>query len=197
MRNPIRYLYDWVLGWAETRFGERALFWLAFAESSFFPIPPDVLQIALSVARPVRSFWYAAISSVGSVLGGCAGYLIGLGLFHIIALPVIKFYNQMDNFVYLSAIYNANTFGLVALAGFTPIPYKLFTIAAGVCQVDFTIFLLASALSRSARFFIVAVILYFVGPRAKNFINRYFNLLTIIFGILVILGVIAIEWLWK
>lgn len=195
MKNPIRSLYEWVLKWAETRFGERVLFWLAFAESSFFPIPPDVLLIALSVSRPPRAFRYAAVSSVGSVLGGCAGYFIGLGLFHIIALPIIKFYNYTDVFISVRTIFDTNAFWLVCLAGFTPIPYKIFTIAAGVCQINFTIFVLASLLSRSARFFIVASIFYFLGPKAKNFIDRYFNLLTLIFGILLVLGIIAIKWL--
>lgn len=195
MKNPIRWLYDWVLSWAETPFGGWALFVLAFAESSFFPVPPDVLLIALAISIPAKSFKYAAIASFGSVSGGCFGYLIGLGCYEAIGRYIIGFYGIEESSQKVGKLYAENTFLAVAIAGFTPIPYKVFTIAAGLFRVNFPIFVLASLISRSARFFLVATLIYLVGPKAKTFIDRYFNLLTILFMLLLVLGFLILEWL--
>ncbi|MBI4833466.1 MAG: DedA family protein [Planctomycetes bacterium] len=195
MKNPIKRLYDWVLSWAQTPYGVWALFLLAVAESSFFPVPPDVLLVALVIAIPLKAFRYALICSIGSVAGGCLGYLIGWQLYEIIGRPIIDLYQLNDSFQKVGKLYDENAFWAVMVAGFTPIPYKVFTIAAGVFRVDFTVFVVASAISRSARFFLVAAILYFIGPKAKIFIDKYFNLLTIAFVILAILGFIMIKYL--
>jgi len=179
----LRKLYDWVLSWAHKKYSSAALFLLAFAESSFFPIPPDVLQIALSVEKPNRSYFYALISSIGSVLGGIFGYFIGLKLWYLMKnffFSYIPGFSQ-HAFDIIQIKYELYNFWIVFTAGFSPIPYKIITISAGVFEIGFLVFLVASTLSRSARFFIVATLFYFFGPKIKDFIDKYFNLLTILF----------------
>lgn len=194
-RHPIRWLYQWVLSWAKSPFGAWALFALAFAEASFFPIPPDVLLIGLGISIPTKSFRYALICSIGSLLGGCLGYFIGIQLYEIIGKPIIDFYQIQASSQRVQSLYAENVFLAVSIAGFTPIPYKVFTIAAGVCQVNFPLFILASALSRSARFFLVSFLIFLWGARVKTFIDKYFNLLTILFVLLLILGFVVLKWL--
>ncbi|MGR3292974.1 MAG: YqaA family protein [Candidatus Scalindua sp.] len=193
--NHIRRLYDWTIQWAEKPHSTWALFILAFCESSFFPIPPDVLLIALAVAIPAKAFKYALVCSVGSVLGGCFGYFIGFQFFEYVGRPIISFYNITDIFDAVKTQYQNNAFWAIAVAGFTPIPYKVFTISAGVCKVNILTLILASALSRSARFFMVAGLFYLFGPQIKTFIEKYFNILSIIFVILLISGFVAIKYL--
>ena len=193
--NHIRRLYDWTIHWANTPHSTWALFALAFCESSFFPIPPDVLLIALAVAIPAKSFKYAWICTAGSVLGGCFGYFIGYQLFEYVGSPIISFYNITDAFNAVSTQYQNNAFTAIAVAGFTPIPYKVFTISAGVCKVNIFILILASAIGRSARFFLVAWLLYKFGPKIKVYIEKYFNIFTIVFVILLISGFIVIKYL--
>lgn len=192
MTNPLKRLYSWVLSWAESPWGAWALFFIAIAESSFFPIPPDILLIALGISIPKKSFKYALICSIGSVLGGIIGYLIGYCFYETLGLYLINLYNAQEYFNRITIMYQNNAFIAVAIAGFTPIPYKIFTIAGGLCRIDLLTFITASILSRSARFFIVATIVRFGGESAKKFIDRYFNLLTIIFVILLISGFLLI-----
>ncbi len=149
-RGPLRRLYDWVLSWADSRFGTAGLAAISFAESSFFPIPPDVLQIALSVARPTRSFLYAAVSTVASVAGGILGWAIGQGLWQL-AEPWFFGYVpgfSREKFEYVESLYRGNAFLAIFAAAFTPIPYKMFTIAAGVCGVPLGTLVAASTLGR-------------------------------------------------
>lgn len=192
----LRRLYDWVLHWAETPYGSWALFLLAFAESSFFPIPPDVLLIALAISIPSRSLKYALICSIGSVLGGIGGYVIGYKFMDLIGFHILNFYGLTDKYDTLGALYNRYNAWAVGIAGFTPIPYKVFTLAAGAFKINFSIFLLASAVSRSARFFLVGLLIYLFGAAIRGFINRYFNTLAVIFTILLIGGIILIKWLF-
>ena len=193
--NHIRRLYDWTIHWANTPHSTWALFVLAFCESSFFPIPPDVLLIALAVALPAKSFRYAWICSAGSVLGGCFGYLIGYEFYEYVGRPIISFYNITDVFDAVSMQFQNNAFTAIAVAGFTPIPYKVFTIAAGVCEVNIFILILASAISRSARFFMVAGLFYVFGPKIKVFIEKFLNIFTVVFVILLISGFVVIKYL--
>ncbi len=185
--------YDKVLSWADSPYSEWALFLNAFAESSFFPIPPDVLMMAMEVGKPKKSFRFATISSIGSILGGIAGYGIGYFLFDTIGRPIIKFYHLTDKFQHLGELYNTYSAWIVSIAGFTPIPYKLITITSGFWKINFLIFLIASALSRSARFFIISTLFYFFGAKIKDFIDKYFNLLSILFFILLIAGFAIIK----
>lgn len=197
MFRPLRRLYDWVLGWAHHPGGTWALFIVAFAESSFFPIPPDVLQIALGLEKPKRSFWYALVSSAGSVLGGIAGYFIGYFLYESVGKNIIDFYHLQQTFEKVGSYYQAQAFLYIFIAAFTPIPYKVFTIAGGVYHnfVPLPVLVLASAIGRPARFFLVGTLIYFFGPKIKIFIDKYFNWLTMLFGLLVILGFVAAKYL--
>jgi membrane protein YqaA with SNARE-associated domain len=192
----LRRMYDWVLHWAATPYGTWALFLLAFAESSFFPIPPDVLLIALCVARPDRSLKYALICAVGSILGGCLGYLIGWQFMASVGSRIVDFYGLTDKVAYIETLYNTYDAWAVGIAGFTPIPYKVFTIAAGMFKIDFTVFVLASAASRSARFFLVGGLIYLFGPRIQRFIDRYFDLLAVTFTVLLVGSFILIKYLF-
>lgn len=193
--NPIRRLYNWTLHWAEKPHGTWALFILAFCESSFFPIPPDVLLMALAVAVPKKAFKYALVCSAGSVLGGCFGYLIGYEFYEYAGKPIVNLYNINDKFETVSGLYQNNAFMAIVVAGFTPIPYKVFTIAAGVCKINIFTLILASIVGRSARFFLVAGLFYAFGPTIKVFIEKYFNILTIIFTIILIGGFVALKYL--
>ncbi len=189
----LRKLYDWVLTWAYSPYAVPALFLLALAESSFFPIPPDVLLMALAISIPRKSFYYALVCSVGSVVGGVLGYLIGYEFMELIGYRIIELYGFADKWDYVGNLYNTYAGWAVAIAGFTPIPYKVFTIAAGAFKIDFTVFVVASVLSRSARFFLVGGLIYFFGPPIRSFIDKYFNLLAIVFMILLIGGFILIK----
>jgi membrane protein YqaA with SNARE-associated domain len=193
----IRKIYDWVMSWAGSPYATWALFWLALAESSFFPVPPDVLLMALSLSNPAKAFLYAGISTIGSVLGGLIGYFLGLGLMEVVGMPIIEFYGVAGKFEVVREFYGQNAFLTVAAAGFTPIPYKVFTIAAGACEINIFIFALASIVSRGARFYIVSGLIYKFGEPVKIFIDKYFNLLTILFVILLAGGFAIVKLIMK
>ena len=192
----LRRLYDWVLHWAETPYGTWALFLLAFCESSFFPIPPDVLLIALGVAIPKKSFKYALVCSAGSVLGGCLGYLIGWQFMAGIGEKIIAFYGLTQKIEYIKDLYINYDAWAIGIAGFTPIPYKVFTISAGAFNINFPVFIIASTISRSARFFLVGSLIYIFGPRIQTFIDKYFNILAVAFMVLLVAGFVIIKYLF-
>ena len=196
-RGWVRRLYDWVLHWADTPYGPWALAILAFAESSFFPIPPDPLLMALCLGAIGRSFRFAAITLVGSVLGGILGYFLGAGAWHILGDFFFAYVPGVtpEAFDGVQDLYIRYDFWAVFLAGLTPIPYKVFTLSAGVFAINFPVFVLASVLSRGLRFFVVAGLIYKFGPPISRFIDRYFNLLTWVFGVLIILGFLVVEFL--
>lgn len=184
----LRRLYNWVLHWAETPYGTWALFLIAVCESSFFPIPPDILLIALAVGLPRKSLKYALICSAGSVLGGCIGYLIGWQFMVSIGQKIVEFYGLTPKIEYIESLYSRYDAWAIGIAGFTPIPYKVFTISAGAFKINFWVFLVASAVSRSARFFLVGGLIYIFGPAIQKFIDRYFNTLAILFAVLLVAG---------
>jgi membrane protein YqaA with SNARE-associated domain len=192
-----RRLYDWVLHWAETPYGPIALFFLALAESSFFPIPPDPLLIALCLGALKKSWRFALITSIASVLGGMIGYLIGYAAWEPVAPFFFKYVPGFTeaNFQKVMAHFQVSGFWYVFIAGFTFIPYKIFTIASGVFKLNFPLFLLASSLSRSLRFFAVAALFRKFGPDIKSFVDKYFNLLAVLFFILLIGGFMVIKYL--
>lgn len=197
--NPfriVRNLYDWVLHWADTPYGVPALFILAFAESSFFPVPPDLLLIALAISIPTRAFRYALVCSIGSVLGGMLGYFIGFEFYDLIGKPIIEFYHGQAKFAEIKALYDQYGTWAVFIAGLTPIPYKVFTIASGVFHFKFLNFMLASIISRSLRFFLVSTMIWYFGPTIKGFIDKYFNLLVIIFTIGLIGGFVVLKYVF-
>ena len=200
--NYLRRLYDWVLHWAETKYGVAALFLLALAESSFFPIPPDVLLIPLALGARSKALRFALVCSVASIAGGMVGYGIGYfswwngaGAYSAVA---IFFFNHIPGFseqVFLNIQekYEIYNFLIVFTAGFTPIPFKIITISAGAFSVNFPMFLLASTISRSVRFFLVALLIRQFGEPITAFIEKYFNILSIIFTILLIGGFLLLK----
>lgn len=190
----LKKLYNWVLHWANTPYGTPALFLLAFAESSFFPIPPDVLLMALSLSINKKAFRYATICTIGSVLGGIFGFFLGYQFWEF-GSKILFNYIDPQRFETVRYYFQQYEAWAVGIAGFTPIPYKVFTISAGFFRVDFTIFLIASIISRGARFFLVSSLIYHFGPSIRDFIDRYFNLLTLIFMVLLIAGFIIIKYL--
>lgn len=193
-RGWVRRLYDWVLSWAESPYGSTALVVLAFVEASFFIVPPDVLLIALCVGKPRRSLHFAALCTAGSLLGGSFGYLIGHQLYELIGRPIIDFYDAGEAFQRVGELYRANLVLALGTAGFTPIPYKVFTIAAGAFAVPFLPFLVISAVSRAARFFLVAGLIRLFGPQIRDFIDRYFNLLSVVFVVLLVAGFVVLKY---
>lgn len=213
----IRRLYDWMLSWADSPYGLHALIVIAFVESSFFPIPPDVLLVALVLGATTRWYKFAAWCTVASVVGGLAGY--GIGVFgwetigqwivqHIAHMELTEVDGRLDIALpfyliasmgsslggeYLFQVYDHWNAWIVFVFGLTPLPYKLVTITAGVARVDLPVFLVASVLSRALRFFLVAWILHKWGNPAKRFIDRYFNLLTIAFIVLLVGGFLILK----
>lgn len=189
----IRRLYNWVLGWADRPGGTVALVLLAIAESSFFPVPPDVLLLALSLGKPKKSFRFALWCTLGSVLGGVIGYAIGWGLWSAVDDWVFEYVFSEEKFGEVMEIYNEYGAVFVFGAAFTPIPYKVFTIAAGVAQLNLPIFIAASVVGRGARFFLVAGFVRIFGDKAKEIIDKYFNLVTIGGTVLLIGGLALIK----
>ncbi len=190
----LRRLYDWTVGWAQRPGSSIALFVLAFAESSFFPIPPDVLLIALCVGQPKRSLRFALICSVGSVLGGCFGYLIGWGVWEAVKGLFIPYVFSQATFDKVVDLYTTNAFWTVFTAAFTPIPYKVITIAAGVCRISFATLVVGSVIGRSLRFFLVAALLRLFGAPMKRFIEKHFDWLSALFTALLIGGFILVKY---
>ncbi len=187
-----RRLYDWVIHFAGTRHGPTALFLLSLAESSFFPIPPDVLLAPLTLGAPKKWFKFALACSIASVIGGILGYGIGMFLWGMIgpwAFEHLGFLHiTPENFAKFDGWYDRFDFVIVFTCGFTPLPYKVCTISAGVARISFVGFLVASAVSRSARFFLVAGLFRWKGEKIRPFIEKYFNLLTLLFVLLLIGG---------
>ncbi len=194
--NPLRSIYNWVISWAETSHASVALFFVALAESSFFPIPPDVLLMPMSIARPKKSFSFAAVCSVGSVIGGVLGYFIGWQLMASVGYKIISLYGLTQKYLQVQHLYQTYDVLAIGLAGFTPLPYKLFTITAGAFKLSFFPFLITSIVARSARFFLVAGFFYVFGERVQTFINRYFNWLATAFAALFVCGYFCIKWLF-
>ncbi|MEP0860339.1 MAG: DedA family protein [Ignavibacterium sp.] len=199
----LRKLYDWVLHWAETPYGPIALFILAFAESSFFPIPPDALLIALVLGATTKAFRFALNCTIASVLGALLGYTIGHFLWwtpsNEFTSIAMFFFNNIPGFTEklffdVQKMYDQYDFWIVFTAGFTPIPYKVITISSGAFNINLPMFVFASVISRGARFFLVAFLIWKFGPQIRSFIDKYFNWLAIAFTVLLIGGFVAIKY---
>jgi len=191
----LRRLYDWVLHWAETPYAVPALFILAFAESSFFPVPPDVLLVALAISIPARAFRYALVCTLGSVLGGILGYVIGFYGYEAVGKPIVAFYHGEALMEGIKVKYDQYGFWGVLVAAVTPIPYKVFTISSGFFRFDMSSFLAASVIGRSFRFFLVGGLIWRFGPSIRDFIDRYFNMLGYAFIILLAGGFVIVRYL--
>lgn len=190
LAQMMRRLYDWVLSWAETPHGARALALLAVAESSFFPIPPDPLLLALCLGAPGSSLSLAGLTTAASVAGGAIGYAIGAGAWHVFGQFFFAYVPGVspESFASVQDLYGRYDFWVVFLAGLTPLPYKVFTLSAGVFAIDFWIFMLASCVARGLRFFLLGGLVYKWGSALRDVIDRHFNALTWAFGILLVAG---------
>lgn len=182
-------LKAWTVSWAQTDNALVALFLLAFAESSFFPLPPDILLIAMSLNAPDQALFYALICTVGSSAGGVFGYFIGQKG----GRPLLDRFVSAGKIRMVHDYFEKYEAWAIGIAGFTPIPYKIFTLSAGVFSIDFLKFVLVSFISRGARFFLVAGMIVLFGEYITGFIEKYFNLLSILFIILLVGGFYAVK----
>ena len=194
--GPVRRLYDWVLHWAHTPYGAIALTLVSFFESSVFPIPPDPLLIALGISRPQRAMWYGLLCTAASVLGGLLGYAIGGILYESIGQGILELYGKEELFAAVSEKFTEAGFFAVLIAAFTPIPYKVFTIAAGVAGLPLSVFVSASLIGRGGRFLAVSWLVAHYGEPIRVFIDRWFTWLTWLFVLLGIGGVVLAEGLF-
>ncbi|RED16060.1 YqaA family protein [Parasphingopyxis lamellibrachiae] len=192
----LKRLYEWTLEKAGHRHAERWLGAISFMESSFFPIPPDIMLIPMCLAKPERAFRYAFICTIASVLGAMLGYAIGYFLFETVGQAILNFYGLGDRFESFAAQFNEQGWIIVLLAGFTPLPFKVITIAAGATAMPLYILIGAAVIARSARFFLVAALLWKFGEPMKRIIDRHFGLLTTVVGIIGIGGFVVVRYLF-
>ncbi len=201
----LRNLYDWVLHWSKTPYATAALFLLAFAESSFFPIPPDTLLIAMVLGSRTKAFKFAMVCLLGSISGALLGYVIG----HFLWWTPSNEFTEIANFFFINIpgftpeaffniqkLYVEYDFWIIFTAGFTPLPYKVITISSGAFNINIIMFIAASIISRGARFFLVAALIWKFGPQIKSFIDKYFNWLAIAFTVLLIGGFVVIKYIF-
>lgn len=193
--RQLRKLYKWTIHWAGSKNAPYALFIIAFAESSFFPIPPDVLLIPMVVSRIKSWLKNALICTLGSLTGAILGYLIGWGLYETIGQPIVDFYNLQSQVDIIGDRYTTAAFLTVFTAAFTPIPFKVITISAGLFKIPISTLLIASALGRGARFFIVAGALRIFGKKIADAIEKYFDIFSLIFTALLIGGFLVVKYL--
>ncbi|MFC1743736.1 YqaA family protein [Candidatus Riflebacteria bacterium] len=194
-KKMIRACYDWVLSWSEKPDAMAFLFIMAVIESIFFPVPPDVLLIAIVIAKRESWFKAAFLCLCGSVIGGIIGYGVGYGMFETIGRPIVEFYNAEATMKTIKIWCNEWGFLGVLAAALTPIPYKVVTITAGLVQFNLIQFIVASFIGRSTRFFMVSFLINKLGPPVKDFIDRYFDILSILFFILLLGGFFLLKYL--
>lgn len=192
-RGLIKATYDYMLGLASNKNAMYFLFAVAFIESSFFPIPPDIMLIPMVLAAPTRAWKIAGVATVASVLGGFFGYAIGVFFFDLIARPILTFYGYMHQFDVFKGYYHEWGAWIVFGAGITPFPYKVITIASGVVHLNLIVFTLASIAARGLRFFIVAWLLKKYGEPMKDYIEKNLGMLSIVFMLLLVGGFLSIK----
>jgi len=195
LKNLTKHVYDYTLNLAAKKNALLWLFVISFIESSFFPIPPDIMIIPMVLATPKQAYKIAGVALIASILGGYLGYAIGVFGFEVIAKPLLNFYGYMDNFIKFENYYHEYGAWIVFGAGITPFPYKIITIASGVVRLDLVVFTIASILARGIRFYLIAWLLKRFGEPMKTFIEKNLNLLSIIFLLLLIGGFAIIKWL--
>ncbi|HPG88593.1 MAG TPA: YqaA family protein [Hyphomicrobium sp.] len=191
----LKRLYDWMMRKAADEKAPWALGVVSFIESSFFPIPPDVMLIPMIMANRQKAWWYATIATVTSVLGGMLGYAIGYYLYEAVGVPILEFYgkaNALDSFIAFVQDYGVPA---VIIKGMTPIPYKVVTIAAGVAKMDLLSFVGASIIARAMRFYLVAGLLYYFGEPIRDFIEKRLTLVTTVFVVVLVSGFVAVKYL--
>ncbi|CAN1723660.1 DedA family protein [Hyphomicrobium sp. 1Nfss2.1] len=192
----MRNIYDWMMRAASSKSAPYALGTVSFIESSFFPIPPDVMLIPMVLSNREKAWWYATIATVTSVFGGLLGYAIGYFAYDAIGLPILKFYGKehaLDGFIQFVHEYGVPA---IIIKGATPIPFKVVTIAAGVAKMDLLAFVGACIVARAMRFFLVAGLLYFFGQPIKDFIERRLTLVTTVFVVVLVSGFVAVRYMF-
>jgi membrane protein YqaA with SNARE-associated domain len=192
----MRRMYDWMMGLAGSPRAPWALAVVSFIESSFFPIPPDVMLIPMVLRDRQKAWWYATVATVASVLGGLLGYAIGYFFYEAIGKPILVFYGRehaLDAFITFVHEYGVEA---VIIKGMTPIPFKVVTIAAGVAKMDLLAFIGASIIARAMRFYLVAALLYFFGQPIREFIERRLTLVTTVFVVVLVSGFVAVKYLF-
>jgi membrane protein YqaA with SNARE-associated domain len=192
-RNPLKKLYRWTLRFAETKYAVLALSIVAITESIFFPVPPDAILIPLAIARPKKALFFCLVCSASSVLGGTIGYLIGFYLSDPVAIPLIRFFGLEAAFHQVKLEYTKHAALAVALSAFTPIPYKVFAIGAGICKISIVTFIVFSAIFRTARFLMLSLLCWKFGEKAKTFIEKHINWLTLLLAIIIIVIVLLLN----
>ena len=192
----MRKLYDWMMRLAGTKAAPHALFWVSFIESSIFPIPPDVMLIPMVLAQRLKAWFFASIATIGSVLGGIAGYAIGYYLLEYMGQPILKFYGYADRFAQVTEWFREWGVWILIVKGMTPFPYKVLTILAGAAHMNLLAFVGASIVARAMRFFLVAGLLYWKGEPIRIFIEERLNILTTAFVVLLIGSFVAIKYVF-
>ena len=193
--NFLKRLYNWTLLKANHKNAKWYLSLISFAESSFFPIPPDILLIPMALASKARALFYASICTLFSVLGGILGYAIGYFFYNSLGIYIVEFYQLENSFSIFENYYREFGILIVLGAGITPFPYKFITIASGVFGLNIFLFIIISSIGRGLRFYLIAILLFFFGDKIKLIIDKYFNLLTIVFFILLLGSVFIIRFL--
>ena len=193
--NFLKKTYNWTLEKAQHKNAKWYLSLISFAESSFFPIPPDILLIPMALASKAKALFYAFICTLFSVLGGILGYAIGYFFYNSVGIYIVEFYHLENSFSVFENYYKEFGILIVLGAGITPLPYKFITIASGVFGLNIFMFIVVSIIGRGLRFYLIAIILYFFGERIKLIIDNYFNILTIVFFILLVGSVFIIRFL--
>jgi membrane protein YqaA with SNARE-associated domain len=192
----LRRLYDWTLSLASGRHAEKTLAGVSFVESSFFPIPPDILLIPMIIAQPERAWRLATIATVSSVIGGFFGYAIGYFLFEAVGQPILQFYGIVDKYDELRHLFDEWGAWIIIVKGMTPIPYKFLTITSGALHFDLAVFALASVVSRGLRFFLVAALLWKFGAPIRDFIEKRLTLVLTLSLVILIGGFVVIKYLF-
>ena len=191
----MKRIYNWMMRMAAHERAPVALFCVAFTESSFFPIPPDVMLVPMVLAERLKAWWYATVATVGSVIGGVAGYAIGFFLFEVIGQPILRLYGYAGRFQEFSELFNAWGVWILIIKGMTPFPYKVLTILAGATQMHLVAFIAASIVARALRFYLVAALLFWFGAPVREFIEQRLSLVTTVFVVLLVGGFVAIKFL--
>lgn len=187
----MRRIYDWMMRKAADERAPHALFWVSFAESSFFPIPPDVMLIPMVLANRAKAWWFATLATLGSVIGGVFGYAIG----YFVGLPIIDYVTSPETYEKAKLLFDEWGVSILIVKGMTPIPYKLLTITAGVLKMNLVAFIAASVVARAMRFFLVAGLLYWFGGPIRDFIEERLTLVTTVFAVLLVGGFVAVKFL--
>ena len=193
--NFLKRIYNWTLEKAQHKNAKWYLSLISFVESSFFPLPPDILLIPMALASKAKALFYAFICTLFSVLGGILGYAIGYFFYNSVGIYIVDFYHLENSFNIFESYYKEFGILIVLGAGITPFPYKFITIASGVFGLNIFLFIIVSIIGRGLRFYLIAILLYFFGEKIKLIIDKYFNILTIVFFILLVGSVFIIRFL--